>query len=510
MNQSDFLFINRKLIHNLLLSNILNLLTMKIFQLLLLLFPMGLFAQTIEFSIEPENKDIVIDSVIFTDPSTGVTFKTEGATQFSIEASATMLQGNDFSPAFRIYPNPVAEKLTIEFNSDNLPIKNIAIGNIHGQVIYQSSNLSSDNITLHHLVNGLYVIHLNTASGNACKPFVVSGNTSNQEVQLSLHSTHHSVVLKSLNSAILLPFPWKVDLNLIMDINSHVLSSPYIPLRTMYTVAPKVDEPKRTYTFITHPCTDDSGKYYSIVEIGDQVWMAENLAMPTLSGSWVYDSLAVNAEKYGMLYDWQTAKEVCPDGWHLPSEVEWDQLSTYLSNLTEDTLTADCLKNPKEWLQTVQKVPNVGFNALPAGAFYPYTNSFYNQYSTAYFWTDTERPDSRTSYSLKLEYYRLNMMAELKLYKSEYINTGREYYYASSEFLNSEKLDTFSLEELSKMRNEIDAAHGYKFKVYKWQKYFTEKEWYKPRLDNVDQFLSLIEKRNIEIILTLEENKSTL
>jgi len=68
------------------------------------------------------------------------------------------------------------------------------------------------------------------------------------------------------------------------------------------------------------------GKSYKIVKIGIQVWMVENLAFETASGSWTYDNNQSNIAKYGYLYNWRTAKTVCPSGWHLPSKLEFESL----------------------------------------------------------------------------------------------------------------------------------------------------------------------------------------
>ncbi len=72
------------------------------------------------------------------------------------------------------------------------------------------------------------------------------------------------------------------------------------------------------------------GKIYITVKIGNQTWMAENLNFTTAEGSWCYENDSTYCEKYGRLYSWETAREVCPAGWHLPSKSEFE---TLLSNV---------------------------------------------------------------------------------------------------------------------------------------------------------------------------------
>ena len=66
------------------------------------------------------------------------------------------------------------------------------------------------------------------------------------------------------------------------------------------------------------------GKEYKTVKIGDQWIMAENLAYKPDSGNfWAYENNDSNIAIYGYLYDWETAMNIAPEGWHLPSRKEW-------------------------------------------------------------------------------------------------------------------------------------------------------------------------------------------
>ncbi len=65
--------------------------------------------------------------------------------------------------------------------------------------------------------------------------------------------------------------------------------------------------------------------------------------------------------------------------------------------------------------------------------------------------------------------------------------------------------DHLSLEDLDLMRNEIFAEYGLIFKSDKWKKYFSEKSWYSPKYEDVNDKLSLIDRTNLKVILKRQE-----
>jgi uncharacterized protein (TIGR02145 family) len=118
------------------------------------------------------------------------------------------------------------------------------------------------------------------------------------------------------------------------------------------------------------------GQVYKTVKIGSQIWMAENLNYQTNSGSWVYDNKESNAVIYGRLYDWETAKIVCPSGWHLPTDDEWKQFEMYIgiSPLEMEDLALEGLKDEgtklratSGWDNSGNGTDDYGFSGLPGG-----------------------------------------------------------------------------------------------------------------------------------------------
>jgi uncharacterized protein (TIGR02145 family) len=132
-------------------------------------------------------------------------------------------------------------------------------------------------------------------------------------------------------------------------------------------------------------------KKYKSVKIGNQVWMSENLNYAA-EGSKCYgesgkvlvgynekdeeiyttlsaEEVQANCDKYGRLYDWKTAIEACPKGWHLPSDDEWQTLVDFAGG---DKVAGGKFKAKSGWLDFQGKSSNgtddYGFSALPGGS----------------------------------------------------------------------------------------------------------------------------------------------
>ncbi len=144
------------------------------------------------------------------------------------------------------------------------------------------------------------------------------------------------------------------------------------------------------------------GKTYKTVKIGNQVWMADNLAyMPSIGNYWAYDDDNSNVAKYGYLYDWETAKNVCPSGWHLPSDEEWTTLTDYLG---KDAGTK--MKSTSGWKGNGNGTNESGFSGLPGGVRYSYGDGNIGYYG---FWWSSSQSNASIAWDRFLSYDSSNV-----------------------------------------------------------------------------------------------------
>jgi uncharacterized protein (TIGR02145 family) len=157
-------------------------------------------------------------------------------------------------------------------------------------------------------------------------------------------------------------------------------------------------------TFLPFACGDEiryEGKTYGTVLIGTQCWMKKNLDVGTMiqgpslpAGNqtnnqiiekYCYDNDTANCATYGGLYEWNEAmqyvttpgtKGICPDGWHIPTYVEFQTLATTVNN------DANSLKD-----QSIGGTNTSGFSALYAGFVY---YSFQSLSEGTWWWSSTD------------------------------------------------------------------------------------------------------------------------
>jgi uncharacterized protein (TIGR02145 family) len=175
--------------------------------------------------------------------------------------------------------------------------------------------------------------------------------------------------------------------------------------------------PNLTYGTIS----DVDGNIYETIQIGNQVWMAENLKttrlidgtliknmiygiewVKTPAYSWYNNDASKYGADYGALYNWFTVNtdKLCPAGWHLPSDAEWNTLITYLggvSNVSSKLMETGTV----HWLNPNTGATNSsGFTGLPGGfrfADYDDITGYFDYFTdlgySSYWWLSVEAGD---------------------------------------------------------------------------------------------------------------------
>ena len=168
------------------------------------------------------------------------------------------------------------------------------------------------------------------------------------------------------------------------------------------------------------------GQTYKTVRIGPQTWMAENLNYNASGsrcygeGGEVYDifngqntlsseEIQANCDKYGRLYDWNTAMDACPPGWRLPSEADWNILSAVAGG-SENLRAVDGWDDCGPSKSNQYKCYDIhGFAALPGGRGLE-DDSYYFFYDIGHdgnWWSATEN-DAFNAYDRSMRYYYSN------------------------------------------------------------------------------------------------------
>jgi uncharacterized protein (TIGR02145 family) len=159
------------------------------------------------------------------------------------------------------------------------------------------------------------------------------------------------------------------------------------------------------------------GQIYKIVEIGNQTWYAENLRyagnIPQVSGedNWAsiynngnssgqaawcyYDDNQTKGDTYGKLYNWYAVNTntLCPSGWHLPTQTEWNELINYLGGMF---YAGGKMKSREGWVEPNAIIvgEDSGFLALP-GAARQFNGTFSIEGAGGAWWSST--PNSNES-----------------------------------------------------------------------------------------------------------------
>ncbi|MCL2290435.1 MAG: hypothetical protein FWC34_07010 [Bacteroidetes bacterium] len=156
---------------------------------------------------------------------------------------------------------------------------------------------------------------------------------------------------------------------------------------------------------------------YTVTKLAGTCWTSNlratvygdntSIAWAKLYTSSIYSDVAHHDSVFGRLYTWYSAvgqaeptrsglvQGPCPDGWHVPSQAEWNLLTAYDAH---DLKSAD----PLHWLTPGSDA--YGFDSRPAGRYDSATGRFVDLYGFTGYWASDTLP-GQNSYAFMINYY---------------------------------------------------------------------------------------------------------
>ena len=333
-----------------------------------------------------------------------------------------------------IYPNPMSGVCLVDFETTTKGNTTLGLYDITGKKVLQVQNFLTKG---HHtyqlsgISNGVYTLKVESETyyynSKIVSTDATCGNAEIRQIETTPNTILTDETAKSLKSVkSLISMQYNTGDLLKLTGKSGVL-------RTVYMLVPTSSQ---TVTFTFVACTDADGNNYSVVQIGTQWWMAENLnagtyvAITTPQVSGTKFCMDVNGQAdpncpMGGLYEFANLLQgsspcngtgappndrcntpvqgLCPVGWHIPSHYEWTTLEKNVGSnpgafpydlSTISLLGTDEGGNLKETCTSDWWAPNAGatnksgFTGLPGGDTWHGVFEDFGQ--SGYFWTSTE------------------------------------------------------------------------------------------------------------------------
>jgi len=312
------------------------------------------------------------------------------------------------SSLINIYPNPMFHNAVLSFKSNTFSKALLEIIDLQGKSCF-SKNIQLypgvNDFEISGLYSGYYTVLIRTADNNIYSQKLISTNSFTDAPHVNATNSTTEIAYPGFKSTKnIVQFSYNQGDRLLFKAVSGSFSR-------VLTIIPTQSQ---TIDFEFIPCTDLQGNHYAVVTIGVQTWMAENLKyLPNIHsasdfvsvgldslpayGVYDYNGSDINAaishpnyDIYGALYNWHAVDKVniCPVGWHVPSNSEWAALVSYLSGASE---AGRKLKETDSlhWAIYNTGTNEYGFTALPAG-YRDYVDGSYLTLGTVTaYWTKT-------------------------------------------------------------------------------------------------------------------------
>lgn len=312
-----------------------------LFFTVILLSP-ALFSQDYKLSFAGTGSSTTVGSVIVENLTQNKSVTLNGNETLHLAATITGINDVDeVKEKLFISPNPIVDEGVATFFAKNEGLVSVEILESSGVLVFQRSYYlypGKNSLKISELANGIFILNISS------KTYSYSGKI------LSIKRNHIRVnapVVESLGLG-----------STVMQQLKSVSAEKYLIFKkgdilkitgksgdysTIVGDSPVAD---KTITFNFMPCIDGDGNNYPVVQVGEQIWMGENLrttklndgteipnitkdsdwgALTTRGYCWANND-AANKSPYGGLYNWYAVNtgKLAPKGWHVPTDKELD------------------------------------------------------------------------------------------------------------------------------------------------------------------------------------------
>jgi uncharacterized protein (TIGR02145 family) len=316
---------------------------------------------------------------------------------------------NDESSRMMIYPNPMTDEAFLQISAPLPGDAIISVFEITGKLVSQTKSYLGNNghkFIISGLKNGLYLVNVRGNTYQYSEQLISNGKSFGAPVIRKVTDNIQGMDLKKS----------QVDSKGIQStVDMEYTTGDIIKFTGVSgdysTVVTSVPDADATITFDFVTCTDGDGNNYPVVKIGTQTWMAQSLKttkyrdgseilLVSDNTTWLnlsdpaycwYDNASANKDIYGALYNGYAVSMVnlCPTGWHVPSNTEWTDFATALGSSAGGKLKETGITH---WANPNFGATNEsGFTALPAG-YRDIGGGFMFITTDCYFWSTSELP----------------------------------------------------------------------------------------------------------------------
>ena len=387
--------------------------------LILMLLPaFSLLSQNYMISFIGSGETTVIDSVVVYNFEQNTSLTLQGNDTLHLVENLGIGQPSRHKP-INIYPNPTANSSRLELFCYRAGKAVLQVYNTSGMLIYQEELLvqQGDNtFMLEGLRQGNYLIRIDTPSDEYSGQLIATGGGSGSlRLIKSASGNFKSSPNIEKNSGSLIQMRYYAGERLLLK----SFAGPHIHIKSMIPVG------NERVNFNFFPCVDGDGNHYPVTTIGTQVWMAENLKTTsyqngdpipkvaegpvwinlTTGGYCAFGNNSSNPSDYGYLYNWfavDDSRNLCPAGWHVAENSQWQILGDYLGNDAGGKLKE---VGTAHWESPNTGATNLyGFSAVGGGYRWHNSDSFSSINTLGYWWSSTETSET-TAWSRRMHSY---------------------------------------------------------------------------------------------------------